>query len=211
MNRKQTFTVLMALVLVLLFCGCGRSAQTEPIDTEMPTTLPAETTAQSVGPENPDGTFTIRLKNAAVNITPPEGTESKGCSPEKVILGSDEEVYYMQYSVIEVPGDLQTSGEAMFEINNATCERAFENGILYQRMTDKVTVNDLEFDWDILDIQPEGKPSRTTVRAWAPIMEESGMSYYVELNLVLNSSGETEIQFTRDDIGPWLEAVNLLH
>lgn len=210
MKRKQIFALWLALVLLL--CGCGKPAQPPAQETQPPTAPPEETEEKvythPLDPVNEDGTFTLRLGGTAVHVVPPEGTEDRGHSEEKVILGRADDGYVMQYSVIEVPGDLETAGKGLNEKIQETCDRASDSGILYQWMTEEVTVNTLDFSWNILTLQPEDRPSRTTVRAWAPLLEVDGMSYYVELAAISNMHDGTDFQFTGDDFGPWLAAVH---
>lgn len=214
MNGKQFLAAVLALVLILLCCGCGRAEETKPPETAAPETVtaPMETEQKTFyqhirSSDNGDGTFTIGIGDVLVKIVPPEGMESKGGNAESVILGREDDFHFIQFAVVEAVDDPALSGASLQKLLDDTCVRADENRIPYQRRTEQISTDFFDFTCDLLVLQPENQPPRAAMLAWAPITQIGDQSYYIKLQNISGDLSVHEEDFNMEELPLYLEAV----
>lgn len=156
-------------------------------------------------PDNGDGTYTIRDGLVMADVATPEGMEGCGFGTEKASFMPEDGSWYVAYTIYSQPVDDPVFTERLEE-TAALCE---EQGIPYQLDTEKITVNSLVFDCAVMTMEPREGVIQGYRAACAPIAEEDGMAYFVEVQILNGSPGDTQADNgqTMEDLIGYLEYI----
>lgn len=157
-------------------------------------------------PDNGDGTYTIRYGMTMADVATPEGLTSGSYNGGQVNFLSQDGGYVVSYTVSVLADEEQTFAEKVDE----TCQRAVEAGILLRRESEKILVNSLDFDCEVVLIQPEEGSVQGYRGACATLEKEDGITYYVEVRILNGAPGDTQEDngLTIQEMIPYLEAVS---